>query len=1235
MVNLPPTNNDPNVLEDEYDPAPEHDPIAPNSAPIQPNDYLAEEEGDPEEEEEPILEQAPVGFALHKNPQPTGNMNGWLIEDNKEEVEAKEEDEEEMEAEKDKDIDVKDNEDENDAEIIHPYEEFAGTFYVSERSSATVFNPALSKVYAPGPMINDSDALYAGVKTLTNQMWDRYRVASSPSKRLEKNDMRMDSFDDDLTALDSTLREQIQEMKKLMAKLNERFQQIQERYLKAENEMLRIRLRAAEEKAEYKLMKAGYYKNHFAHVSWYYDDLSGWEYKIRNQLPMKRRYRERPYDPSTNTTSLPRCNDPYVKVRDNAVRANASNDHGDEGVDTTAIVKDAGEEKDDKGDGNADVAKDSQPSESRGSPLREGIKAANRAERERVREEATRAGGPAGGLATAPVATLGLEVANGKPWAEVKKMTIDEFCPIEEVQRLEDELRHLKLKDTNTATYIERFNKLALLVPDVVPNEKKKVELYIKGLPEKIQAKNERIDESNKRRWENNNQGGNNNRNNNDNRNNNHSNNNHNNCGNYQNNNRHNQFNQRRQDGARAMAAAQNNVVDQGGPASKCNCCGLCHFGDFSTKERNNNQRRCPKLADQRGGNAHGRAYALRDAEQGQGPNVVTVDLMPIKIGTFDVIIGMDWLIKHDALIVCRKKEVHIPVEGKMLVVKGNCDVSRLKVVSCIKERKYIERGCHLFIAHVTEKEPKEKRLEDVPIIRDFPEVFPNDLPGISPPRHVEFRIKIVPRDAPVARTPYHLTSFEMKELSDQLKELSEKGFIRPSSSPWGAPVLFVKKKDGSLCMCIDYLELNKLTVKSTYPLLRIDDLFDQLQGSSVYSKIDLRTADALSRKEREKLIRVRALVITFHTDLSERIIKAQTEAMKKENVKAENLGRLLKLIFEIRSDGIRYFDKCVWLPLYGGIRDLIMHESHKSKYSIHPGSDKMYQDFKKLYWWSNMKADITTYVKIPEWKWEKITMDFVMGLPRTPSGYDTIWVIVDRLTKSAYFLPMKKTNCMEKLTQQYLMEIIYRHEMPVSIISDRDSRFASRLWRLLQKALGTDVNISTAYHPETDFELSYNNSYHVSIKAAPFEALYGGKCRSPICWSKVGDGQLTGPELIREMTKKIVQIKNSLLTARSRQKSCVDVRRKLMEFSVGDMFMLKVIGPVAYTLELPRELQGIHNTFHVSNLKKCLADENLIIPLEEIQLDDKLHFIEEPVEIMDREVKQLKQSRIPIVKVH
>ncbi|GKE12014.1 hypothetical protein Tco_1415565 [Tanacetum coccineum] len=392
------------------------------------------------------------------------------------------------------------------------------------------------------------------------------------------------------------------------------------------------------------------------------------------------------------------------------------------------------------------------------------------------------------------------------------------------------------------------------------------------------------------------------------------------------------------------------------------------------------------------------------------------------------------------------------------------------------------------------------------------------------------------------------------------------------------------------------------------------------------------------------------------------------------------------------------------------------MHESHKSKYSIHPGSDKMYHDMKMLYWWPNMKADIATYVSkcltcakvkaehqrpsgllvqpdIPKWKWEKITMDFITKLHKTAAGFNLIWVIVDRLTKSAHFLPMRETDSTENLTRLYMKEIVARHGIPVSIIFDRDSHFTSRVWQSLHKALGTQLDLSTAYHPQTngqsertiqtledmlrayviDFrngwdrhiplvKFSYNNSYHTSIKVAPFKEIYGRKCRSPICWAKVGEAQLTGPKISHETMKKIFKIWDRMQAAHDRQKSYADKRRRPLEFEVGDKVMLKVapwkgvirfekrgklnrryigpfqiierIGLVAYRLELPQELSRVHNVFYVCNLKKYLSDDTLVIPLEEIQLDDKLYFGEEPVEIMDREVKQLKRSRIPIVKV-
>ncbi|GJZ30064.1 putative reverse transcriptase domain-containing protein [Tanacetum coccineum] len=249
--------------------------------------------------------------------------------------------------------------------------------------------------------------------------------------------------------------------------------------------------------------------------------------------------------------------------------------------------------------------------------------------------------------------------------------------------------------------------------------------------------------------------------------------------------------------------------------------------------------------------------------------------------------------------------------------------------------------------------------------------------------------------------------------------------------------------------------------------------------------------ADALSRKERIKPLRVRSLVMTLHPKLPSQILEAQTEAIKEENIKAENLRGMDKA-FEVRPDGTRCIKNRSWLPLFGNLRDLIMHESHKSKYSIHPGSDKMYQDLKKLYWWPNMKAIIAEYVgkcltcsrvkaecqkpsglliqpEIPTWKWERITMDFVTKLPKTSSGHDTIWVIVDRLTKSAHFIPTRATYSMETFTRLYIKEIVLWHGVPISIISDHDSHFTSRFWQSLQNALGTQLDMSATYYPETD----------------------------------------------------------------------------------------------------------------------------------------------------------------------
>ncbi|GJV53497.1 putative reverse transcriptase domain-containing protein [Tanacetum coccineum] len=425
---------------------------------------------------------------------------------------------------------------------------------------------------------------------------------------------------------------------------------------------------------------------------------------------------------------------------------------------------------------------------------------------------------------------------------------------------------------------------------------------------------------------------------------------------------------------------------------------------------------------------------------------------------------------------------------------------------------------------------------------------------------------------------------------------------------------------------------------------------------------------------------------IRYHPGKANVVADALSRKERKEAVdEFVGLQKSLDEMIEQRSDGALYYLDRIWVPLKGEVRTLIMDEAHKAKYSVHPGADKMYYDLRDRYWWPGMKRDIAEYVRI--------AMDFVTKLPRTSSGHDTIWVIVDRLTKSAYFLPMREDYKMERLARLYLNEIVSRHGVPISIISDRDSRFTSRFWQSMQEALGTRLDMSTAYHPQTDgqsehtiqtledmlracvldfrgswdvhlplVEFSYNNSYHSSVRCAPFEALYGRKCRSPIMWAEVGEGQLIGPELVQETTEKISQIKDRLKAARDRQKSYADKRRKPLEFSVGDYVLLKVspwkgvvrfgkkgklaprfvgpfeivekVGHVAYRLDLPKELNGVHDTFHVSNLKKCLAYPTLQVPLDEIRVDAKLNFVEEHVEILEREFKKLKRNRIAFVKV-
>ncbi|GJZ88379.1 putative reverse transcriptase domain-containing protein [Tanacetum coccineum] len=599
------------------------------------------------------------------------------------------------------------------------------------------------------------------------------------------------------------------------------------------------------------------------------------------------------------------------------------------------------------------------------------------------------------------------------------------------------------------------------------------------------------------------------------------------------------------------------------------------------------------------------------------------IDLMPVELGSFDIIIGMDWLRRCHAMIVCDEKLVRIPYGGETLIFHGdksnNRRESRLTIISCSKAQEYMAKGCQIFLAQISAKKEEDKsegkKLKDVPIVRDFPEVFLEDLPGLPPARPVELQIDLIPGVAPVARAPYRLAPSEMKELSEQLQELSDKGFIRPSSSPWGASVLFVKKKDGSFRMCIDYhrFEIGLSSAESTrtrhskdgipnsdkreheeyleaiLELLKKDKLYakfskcefwipkvqflnhvidsrgihvDPAKIESIIDWASPKTSTEIhqflglagyyrrfiegfskiaksmtkltqkgikfDRGEKEEnsfqLIKQklcsalilalpegsengcalsfasRCTVFTDHKSLqhildqkelnmrqrrwlellsdydcdiryhpgkanvvTDALSQAQIEALKPENLKKEDVGGMIKKDIpkerlEPRADGTLRLNGRSWLPCYGDLRSVIMHESHKSKYSIHPGSEKMYQDMKKLYWWPNMKADIASY--------DNITMDFVTKLPKSSEGLDIIWVIMDRLTKSAHFLLIRENDPLDKLAKLYLDRIVTRHGTPVSIICDRDGKFTSNFWRTFQKALGTSLDMSTAYHP-------------------------------------------------------------------------------------------------------------------------------------------------------------------------
>ena len=1007
------------------------------------------------------------------------------------------------------------------------------------------------------------------------------------------------------------------------------------------------------------------------------------------------------------------------------------------------------------------------------------------------------------------------------------------------------------------------------------------------------------------------------------------------------------------------------------------------------------------------------------------------------------IILGVDWLKQHKAIINLETSTISLQNHKQKIVIL--CETLKNQTMP------------HL---NSLNGETSELNFEEILIVNEYKDVF-GEVRGVPHHRPVEFQINLIPGANPILKRPTRMGPNELKELKNQLEELEEKGFIRPSNSCWGAPVVFVKKHDGSLRLCIDYRELNKVTIKNKYPLPRIDDLFDQLAGAKVFSRLDLASGfhqmkvedssvkytafntryglyeflvmpfgltnapsyfvDLMNRTFRDFLDRFVLIfiddilvyskteeehkhhlhlvltrlkenklnakfskclfwkkevdflghVISSHgisvnsnkvvaiqawkrpsnvrevrsfmgiagyyrkfikdfskiatpltnltrknqvfkwtekceqafVKLKEALISAPVlkvpegnenmvvytdasglglgavlmqqnqviayasrqlkphetryathdlelaavvyalklwrhyllgakfqlftdhKALKylfsqkdlnmrqhrwvefladydleisytpgKANLVADALSRqhakvatlmmeeykdlalLTDLDIEVSSDELMdVHDICkevgrlslitlqsdlvlkvgkmqdqdpnilekktllqkgeevlnhqidkngylrnknkICVPDNMELKEEILSEYHRSKYSIHPGSTKMYQNLKRDYWWNGMKGDVAKHVakciicqqvkaevkkpsgllqplSVPQWKWEDISMDFIDALPRSKRGNTAIWVIVDRLTKVAHFLPVKSDRDAPKLAQLFMKEVVRLHGVPKTIVSDRDTIFTSRFWRSFQEALGSELCMSTAYHPQSDgqteainkvledmlrayvldqggsweehlhlAEFTYNNSFQNTIGMAPYEALYGKPCLSPMCWVESGERLVLGPDYIKETTEKISLIRRRMATAQERQKKYADKKRKPVEYEVGDYVFIKVspmkkvvrfgkqgkltlryvgpykilerIGVVAYKLELPEELSAIHNVFHVSQLRRWVHDGTEILKKStQVQINPDLVYEKEPVGIVAQDEKKLRNKTLKLVKI-
>ncbi|GJX56818.1 putative reverse transcriptase domain-containing protein [Tanacetum coccineum] len=526
------------------------------------------------------------------------------------------------------------------------------------------------------------------------------------------------------------------------------------------------------------------------------------------------------------------------------------------------------------------------------------------------------------------------------------------------------------------------------------------------------------------------------------------------------------------------------------------------------------------------------------------GSSIFTIDLIPLGHGSFDVIVGMDWLSHNKAMIVCHEKVVEIPlVDGEILIVHGE----RVKESTKALKNAKVD----------------EPNISDISMVREFVEVFPDDLKGLPPQRQVEFRIELIPGATPIAKSPYRLAPSEMQELSEQLKELQDKGFIRPSHSPWRAPLLFVKKKDASMRMCIDYRELNKLTAKNRYSLLRIDDLFDQLQGARYFSKIDLRSSYHQLRVHEDDIPKTAFRTSGIHVDPSKieavKNWKAPTTSSEK-NQKYE-WGKEQEAAFQTLKnnlcdapvlslpDGVEDFER-LCLRLRPGDIIFMARRDHKSLQHIFDQKDLNMRQRRWIEPFSDYDCEIRYHpgkanVAVDALsRKERVKPRRVRAMAmKIQSGMNVLILAAQKEAFEQENLPSERLNGLEQQMEKR---------------DDGSLYFLDHIWVPLRWTvyIAMLVDCTAGFRDEVGYEYGLSSpngwsNYHSSIRCAPFEALYGRKCRSLVLWAKIGESSLIRPELVQETTDKVVLIKEKLKAMRDRQKSYADNRRKPLEFEV------------------------------------------------------------------------------------